>query len=97
MSFKPVVKEKEINGITFKAQFNGISAMLEATEIVGDSEKLSSEYLFENVLVEPKISNIDEYFGTDIDFYKEVVAFAGAVFRADSKYFPKSDKATTKK
>lgn len=96
MAFKPVVKEKEIGGKIYKAQFNGVSAMLEATNEAGDDSKKLVEYLFKNVLVEPKIDDMDEYFGTDVDLMNEVVEFAGAVMRADKEYFPKSDESGAK-
>lgn len=61
--------EKEINGTTYKAQFNGISAALAAVDnsyIDGTNntsvEKLA-RYLFDNVIVEPRISITD--FGKD--------------------------------
>lgn len=95
MAFKPVVKEKEINGKIYKAQFNGVSAMLDAVNEAGDDSKKLVEYLFANVLVEPKIEDIDEYFGTDVELMNKVVDFAGAVMRADKEYFPKSDKSGT--
>lgn len=98
MAFKPISVEKEINGTKFIAQFNGVSAMLDATnEADGDNKKMV-EYLFKNVLVEPKIDDMDEYFATDVDFMNEVVSFASAVMRADEEYFPKANKksASTK-
>lgn len=91
MAFKPIVKEQEINGVVYKAQFNGVSAMIKATSEAGeDTEKLVN-YLFDNVLVEPKISDLDEYFGTDVELMNKVIEFAGAVMRADEKYFPKAE------
>ena len=92
MAFKPISKEETINGVKCIAQFNGVSAMLEATnDADGDSKKMV-EYLFKNVLIEPKIDDMDEFFGTDVDFMNEVVSFASAVMRADEKYFPKTNK-----
>ena len=96
MAFKPIVKEKEINGVLFKAQFNGVSAMYNAVDEADNKNKELVEYLFKNVVVEPKIDDMDEYFGTDVDFLNDVVAFASAVMRADKEYFPKSDKKATK-
>ena len=97
MAFKPIVKEKVIGGVTYKAQFNGVSAMFDATtQADGDNRKLV-DYLLNNVLVEPKIDDMDEYFGTDVDLMNEVIEFASAVMRADKEYFPKPDKKAVKK
>lgn len=96
MAFKPIVKEKEIEGVIYKAQFNGVSAMFDAqSETDGDNKKMV-EYLFKNVLVEPKIEDMDDYFGTDIELMNEVISFASDVMAADKKYFPKPDKGTAK-
>lgn len=96
MAFKPIVIEKEINGEIFKAQFNGFSALLDAREETSGSERKAAEYIFKNVIVEPKIKDIDEFFGTDLDFFSEVLAFGGEVMSADEKYFPKTEKEGTK-
>lgn len=96
MAFKPIVIEKEIDGVTYKAQFNGVSAMYDIADASEGSNNKLVAYLFENVIVEPKISDIDDYFGTDTEHLKKVVEFAGAVARADKKYFPATDKNTTK-
>lgn len=88
MAFKPIVIEKEIKGTVYKAQFNGVSTMYRANdETEGKAMKLA-QFLFENVLVEPKINDVDEYFGTDVDLMSEVTEFAAEVMRADEKYFP---------
>lgn len=96
MAFKPIIKEKEINGVIYKAQFNGVSAMFDATAEADGNNKKMVEYLFKNVLVEPKIDDMDEYFGTDVELMSEVVEFASAVMKADKEYFPKTDEAATK-
>ena len=94
MAFKPVVIEKEINGKVFKAQFNGVSTMYRAQdESEGKAAKMT-EFLFKNVLVEPKIKDIDEFFGTNVKMMNEVIEFAADVMNADEKYFPKNDEDT---
>ncbi len=95
MAFKPQVRETEINGITFKAQFNGISAMQEIGFLANEDMRKTTPYLFEHVLVEPKIKDIDEYFGTDTKFYNEVLDFLLKVAQADPKYFPKTEEKST--
>lgn len=88
MAFKPIVKTETINGVTFKAQFSGITASSEVGYLANEDVRKVAPYLFDNVLVEPKIKDIDEYFGTNMKFYNDVVAFLGAVASADPKYFP---------
>lgn len=92
MAFKPILIEKEINGEIFKAQFNGFSALLDARQETEGSEKKAAEYIFKNVIVEPKIKDIDEFFGTNMELFSEVLAFGGEVMAADEKYFPKAEK-----
>ena len=96
MAFKPIAIEKEIKGRIFKAQFNGFSALLDARQETEGSEKKAAEYIFKNVIVEPKIGDIDEFFGTDMTLFSEVLAFGGEVMAADEKYFPKTKEETTK-
>lgn len=96
MAFKPIVIEKEIQGRIFKAQFNGFSALLDARAETEGSERKAAEYIFKNVIVEPTIGDIDEFFGTDMDLFSEVLAFGGAVMAADEEYFPKAEKAGAK-
>lgn len=61
--------EKEINGKKYTAQFNGISAALNAVDncYVGDTDNISIEktakYLLQNVIIEPKLKIED--FGAD--------------------------------
>lgn len=68
--------EKEINGKTYKAQFNGISDALRAVDNsyiegtnISSTEKLA-KHLFSNVLVEPKMS-IDDFGADKIGEVKE--------------------------
>lgn len=61
--------EKEINGKKYTAQFNGISAALNAADncYIDDTDNTSIEktakYLFQNVIIEPKLKIED--FGAD--------------------------------
>ena len=96
MAFKPIVIEKEIDGVVYKAQFNGVKAMYDIADAADGSNTKLIDYLFENVVVEPKIGDIDEYFGTDTEHLNKVVEFAGAVARADKKYFPATNKNAVK-
>lgn len=88
MAFKPVVIEKEIKGVVYKAQFNGVSTMFRANDETDGKATKMARFLFDNVLVEPKIDDVDEYFGTDVALMNEVTEFASDVMKADKKYFP---------
>ena len=77
--------KKEINGKEYTAQFNGISASLMAVDssyIEGTSNTSvvkMAEYLFNNVIVEPKNLSIDDF--DDIDEFNEVIGFAREVMQ----------------
>ena len=90
MAFTPIVKEKKINGVTYKAQFCGISMREEIGYLSSENVRKVAPYLFENVLVEPKIDNVDEHFGVDAGTYDAVTTFLLEVGRADPKYFPRT-------
>lgn len=73
-------REREINGVKYVCQFNGISAALKAIDnsyIDGTNntslEKLAA-YLFANVVVEPKNLTADDF--DNLEEFNEVVAFA---------------------
>lgn len=92
--------EKVINGKTYKAQFNGISAALKALDnsyIEGTSntsvEKLS-KYLFDNVIVEPKGLTADDF--ESLEEFNEVIGFAREVMQGNfrDKKDQKSAEAT---
>ena len=96
MAVKPYTVEKEIGGVKYVAQFNGISAALKAIDgsyIDGSSntstEKLSS-YLFEHVIVEPKGLTADDF--DNMDDFNEVTAFARQVMQGDFR--DKKDEST---
>lgn len=97
MAFKPIVIEKEIDGVLYKAQFNGMSALYDARAEFGDNDRKAIEYQLKHVIVEPQIDDMDEYFGTDIEHMNEVITFAGKVMSAHPDYFPKTFKEKSKK
>lgn len=76
---------KEINGKTYVAQFNGLSAALRAvdsTYIEGTnntSTEAFAQYLFANVIVEPKGLEIDDF--NDLKELNEVTKFAREVMQ----------------
>lgn len=78
---------KEINGKTYVAQFNGISAALKAVDesyIEGTNNTSVSKlakYLFENVIVEPKGLSADDF--DTMEEFNEVVSFAREVMQGD--------------
>lgn len=96
MAFKPIVVEKEIDGVIYTAQFNGMSQRTKVATIASEGIEGVAPYLFENVLVDPKILDVDEYFGTDAEHYDNVLTFLTKVASADKEYFPASDKVANK-
>ncbi len=87
--------EKEIGGVTYKCQFNGISAALKALDdsyIEGSNntslEKLS-EYLFKNVVVEPKGLTADDF--DDMEVFQEVIGFARRTMQGLEKPVEKAE------
>lgn len=98
MAFKPITVKETIDGVKYTAQFNGVSTMHAAMKYAGDDTEKMARFLFDNVIVEPKISDMDEYFGVKVKHMTKVIEFASAVMQADEKYFPenteKKDKAT---
>lgn len=89
MAKKFYTVEKEIDGVNYVCQFNGISAALRAVDasyIEGTSntsvEKLSN-YLFANVVVEPKGLTADDF--DSMETFNEVIAFARQVMQGELK------------
>ena len=89
---------KKIGGVEYTAQFNGISAALNAVDasyIEGTNNtsvaKLS-KYLFENVIVEPKNLTADDF--ENMDDFNEVVTFAREVMQGNFR--EEKDKKSTK-
>lgn len=81
--------EKEINGTNYIAQFNGISAALQAIDdsYIDGSNNTSliklSNYLFKHVIVEPKNLTADSF--DNLNDFNDVVAFAREVMQGDLK------------
>lgn len=66
MATKHYTVEKEINGVKYVAQFNGMAAALEALDDWRkDNENISlskmSKYVLEHVIVEPKGLTLDDF------------------------------------
>lgn len=86
---KTYTVEKEIKGKKYTAQFNGLSAALEAvdnTYLDGSSNTSMvkmTDYLFENVIVEPKGLTVDDF--EDMEEMSEVVNFARRVMQGELK------------
>ena len=85
---------KEINGKKYTAQFNGLSCALRAvdsTYIEGTNntsvEKMA-DYIFQNVIVEPKGLTIDDF--DSMEEFNEVVSFGRDVMQG--KFRPEEDK-----
>ena len=80
---------KEINGVKYIAQFNGISAALAAVDnsYIDGSNNTSlaklTNYLFQNVIVEPKNLTADSF--DNMDDFNAVVAFARGVMQGEIK------------
>lgn len=76
---------KEIDGTTYVAQFNGLSAALRAvdsTYIEGTSTtstELFTQYIFDNVIVEPKGLTVDDF--DDLKVLNEVTKFGREVMQ----------------
>lgn len=90
--------EKEINGVKYIAQFNGISAALEAADsfYIEDSGNISSkkmaDYILQHVIVEPKKLTPDDF--ESVDELGEVIAWGRGVMQGDFR--PKEDKGKVK-
>ena len=85
---------KEINGKKYTAQFNGLSCALRAvdsTYIEGTdntSVEKMADYIFQNVIVEPKGLTIDDF--ESMEEFNEVVSFGRDVMQG--KFRPEEDK-----
>lgn len=92
--------KKKIGEVEYTAQFNGISAALEAVDgsyIEGTSNtsilKLS-KYLFQNVIVEPTNLSIDDF--DNMEEFNAVVTFAREVMQGDFRDKKDESAATAK-
>ena len=87
MANKFYTVKKEINGKEYTAQFSGISAALKAVDAsyIDDSNNTSveklAEYLFNNIIVEPKGLTPDDF--DSLTEFNEVVAFARGVMQGE--------------
>lgn len=90
--------KKTINGKEYTAQFAGISTALKAVDqsYIEGSNNISNmklaEYLFKNILVEPKNLTVDDF--ESLEEFNEVVSFARGVMSGD---FRKKDDQNTNK
>lgn len=98
MGNKFYTREKEINGKKYIAQFNGLSAAIQAVDnsyIEGTQntsiEKLTN-YILENVIVEPKGLKIDDF--ETMEELNEVVRFGRAVM--EGKFRQAADESAKK-
>ncbi len=88
---------KEIKGVKYTAQFNGLSAALNCfdnsyVEGSGNTSILKlAEYIFENVIVEPKGLSVDDF--DNMNDLNEVVRFGSDVMQG--KFRTSADKGTT--
>ena len=79
--------EKEINGKNYVAQFNGISAAIEAMDnsYMDDSTNVSmtklSKYILGNVIVEPKGLTPDDF--DSMDEWSEVISWGREVMQGN--------------
>ena len=69
------IRKKEIDGVTYTAQFNGISEFLKMIDECKDANGNNSplelgEYICENIIVDPKIK-IDDF--ENLDTYNKVI------------------------
>ena len=90
--------EKTINGVTYKAQFNGLSAALQAVDnsyIEGSSNTSTlklAEYILGNVIVEPQGLTVDDF--DSLDDFNAVIKFGSDVMHG--KFRNAADKGTAK-
>ena len=79
--------ENKINGVNYTAQFNGISAALDALDgcYIDGSDNVSmkkiSKYVLENVIVEPKGLTADDF--ETLDELSEVVNWGREVMQGN--------------
>lgn len=98
MSNKFYTAKKVINGTEYTAQFNGLSAALQAVDnsyIEGTSNTSTlklAEYILENVIVEPKNLTVDDF--ADLDEFNQVIRFGSDVMHG--KFRNKADESTDK-
>lgn len=74
---KTYTATKEINGVTYRAQFNGVREAVRATNQYAGNELGFDEYLLENVIVEPSHLQLDDF--ENMDEFRQVIRFAANV------------------
>ena len=90
---------KTINGKEYVAQFSGLSSAIRAVDqsYIDDTRNTSveklSQYIFENVIVEPKGLTIDDF--DSMEEFNEVVTFGREVMQGNFR--EEANKTTTKK
>lgn len=78
---------KTINGKEYVAQFSGISVALKAVDASyidgtnNTSVEKMAQYLFDNIIVEPKNLTIDDF--ETMDEFNQVIAFARGVMQGE--------------
>lgn len=96
MATKFYTVEKTIKGNDYKAQFNGLSVALRAVDesYIENSNNTSVEkmaqFLFDNVIVEPKGLTVDSF--DSMDELNEVIEFARNVMQGELKPAEKGKK-----
>lgn len=90
---------KEINGVTYTAQFSGLSAWLRCVDMshIDGSEAISAEKIAKNALemgiIDPKVG-IDDF--DDVDEMQEVAVFAQQVLKGKFRGSAKEKAAKAK-
>lgn len=92
--------QKEINGIIYTAQFNGLSQSLDMVDqatisidgVITQSSKKLTQYVLDHVIVEPKGLKIDDF--EDIDTLNAVVEFGNDVMQGKFRDEPINDSTT---
>lgn len=74
---KTYTATKEVNGVTYQAQFNGVREAIRAANQCGKDELKLDEYLLENVVVNPPGLKLDDF--EDVAEAREVLNFAASV------------------
>ena len=69
---KTYTATKEVNGVTYRAQFNGVREAVRAGNELG-----FDEYLLENVIVDPPRLKLDDF--ENMDECRQVIRFAANV------------------
>lgn len=90
---------KEIGGVEYTAQFNGIAAAIEAVDssYIDGTSNISvaklAKYLFKNVIVDPPNLTADDF--DSMEDFNEVVSFAREVMQGNFRN--KKDESATRR